>query len=257
MEDKNYNQNLEKLKKIIEQSNRICFFGGAGVSTGSGIPDFRSPDGLYNKVDEEFKKYKPEYLLSKECFNYNPKIFYSFYKKKMDARPYKPNMVHKTMALLEEKGKVSGIVTQNIDMLHEKAGSQKIFKIHGTIGTNHCIKCGKEFGIDYIFDSKEAIPRCDCGKSNNYVKPDVVLYGENLPNNAVKGAMECLMSSDCIIICGSSLQVEPAASMIGYFEGLNMVIINRDSTNYDKYADVVMHEDMNVIFNDLYSYFNQ
>ena len=249
--DMSYEDKMKKLNEIINKSKRICYFGGAGVSTGSGIPDFRSEDGLYNNIDNEFKNFKPEYLLSNQCFNHNPKVFYSFYRKKMDARPYEPNVVHKTLALLEEQGKLNGLVTQNIDMLHEKAGSKKIYKIHGTIGVNHCIKCGKEFDINYIFDSEESIPRCDCGRQNNYVRPNVVLYGENLPKDAVDGALTAIENADCLIICGSSLQVQPAATYVSSFIGENLIIINREPTPYDAYADLVFHEDMNLVFDDL------
>ena len=249
--DLTYEERLSRLEKIVEKSNKIVFFGGAGVSTGSGIPDFRSKDGLYNKVDEEFAKYKPEYLLSKECFNHNPKVFYQFYKKKMDARNYEPNIVHKKLAQLESEGKMLGIVTQNIDMLHEKAGSKNIFKIHGTIGENYCIKCHKQYDINYIFDSTEAIPKCECGKSNCYVRPNVTLYGENLPKDAVNGALEILEQADCLIVAGTSLQVEPAASMISYFQGEYMIILNREPTSYDNYADLIFREDMNEVFSKL------
>lgn len=243
-----YEEKLEKFKSIIEESKKIVFFGGAGVSTGSGIPDFRSANGLYNEVDEEFSKFNPEYLLSNECFNHNPKVFYSFYRKKMDARNYEPNIVHKKLAELEASDKMLGIVTQNIDMLHEKAGSKKIYKIHGTIGENHCIKCHKSYDINTIFDSTESIPRCTCNKSNCYIRPNVTLYGESLPNEAVRGALDILKNSDCLIVAGTSLQVEPAASMISYFEGKYMVIINREPTKYDEYADLIFREDMNKVF---------
>lgn len=243
-----YEEKIQRFKDIIKESDKIVFFGGAGVSTGSGIPDFRSADGLYNKVDEEFKQFKPEYLLSKDCLNHNPKVFYNFYRKKMDARNYEPNIVHKKLAELENQEKMLGIVTQNIDMLHEKAGSKKVYKIHGTIGENHCIKCQKIYDINTIFESTEAIPHCNCGKSNNFIRPNVTLYGESLPNEAVKGALEILKEANCLIVAGTSLQVEPAASMISYFEGKYIVILNREPTKYDEYADLIFREDMNEVF---------
>lgn len=249
-----YEEKMQKLFSIIDKSKNICFFGGAGVSTGSGIPDFRSEDGLYNNVDKEFEKFKPEYLLSNQCFNHNPKVFYNFYRKKLDARKYEPNVVHKTLALLEKQGKLNGIVTQNIDMLHEKAGSKKLYKIHGTIGKNHCIKCNKEFDIDYIFENTDSIPRCSCGRQNNYVRPNVVLYGENLPSTEVNLALKTITSADCLIVCGSSLQVNPAASFVSSFVGENMIIINREPTSYDCYADIVFHEDMNDVFKTLFKH---
>lgn len=258
MNDFSYEDRLQKFFEIIKNSDKICFFGGAGVSTGSGIPDFRSKNGLYNDVDVEFSQYSPEYYLSSACLNHNPKIFYNFYRKKMDARNYEPNMVHKVLAKLEEQGKMTGVVTQNIDMLHEKAGTKKLFKIHGTIGENHCIVCGKTYGIDYIFDDTNAIPRCETGKSNHFVRPNVVLYGEQLPNKDVKGAIEAIENANCLIICGTSLTVEPAASMVNYFanncndEKTHLIIINRDETTQDKFADIVFHEDMNEIFLELF-----
>ena len=255
-EDMTYDEKIQKLYTIVDKSKRICFFGGAGVSTGSGIPDFRSENGLYNKIDEEFKDFKPEYLLSNTCFNHNPKVFYNFYRKKMDARNYEPNIVHNTLTLLEKQGKLNGIVTQNIDMLHEKAGSKNIYKIHGTIGKNHCIKCGKEYDINYIFDNVDAIPRCDCQKQNNYVRPNVVLYGEQLPSDEVNFAINAIEKADCLIVCGSSLQVNPAASFVSSFVGENLIIINREPTSYDNFANIVFHEDMNLVFNDLFKHIN-
>lgn len=246
-----YEERIARFKKIIDESNKIVFFGGAGVSTASGIPDFRSSNGLYNTIDEKYKEYTPEYYLSSECFHHNPKIFYQFYRDKMDARNYRPNNCHKVLYDFEKKGKLLGIVTQNIDMLHEAAGNEKIYKIHGTIGKNHCIKCGKEYGIDFIFDSQDVIPKCNCGKEYCFVKPDVVLYGENLPNDAFNKAMKCIENGDLLIIAGTSLQVNPAASMVSYYYGKNMVIINRESTGYDSYADIVFREDINDVFKDL------
>ena len=171
--------------------------------------------------------------------------------KKYLDKNYEPNIVHKKLAELESQGKMLGIVTQNIDILHEKAGSKKVFKIHGTIGENYCIKCHKTYDIDYIFDSKESIPRCECGRQNNFVRPNVTLYGENLPKDAVNGAMEIIEQSDCLIVAGTSLQVEPAASMISYFQGEYMIILNREPTKYDNYADLVFREDMNEVFSNI------
>lgn len=253
-----YEKRIEMLKEIIGNSNKIVFFGGAGVSTSSGIPDFRSANGLYNNVSEEFAGHAPEYYLDTECFNHNPKMFYKFYRKFMDARNYEPNVVHKSLAKLEQDGKMLGIVTQNIDMLHEKAGSEKVFKIHGTIGENHCIQCGEYYDIDTIFDNKDAIPRCtNCNGSNNFIKPDVVLYGEMLPYDAKCKAYDALVDADCLIVAGTSLTVEPAASMIYWFTSSKhrkiskMVILNRDATAYDRDADLIFHEDMNMVFKDL------
>lgn len=243
-----FEERVRRINEIIKECNRIVFFGGAGVSTASGIPDFRGPNGLYNNVDKEFAAYQPEYLLSSECFNHNPKVFYKFYKKCMDARNYEPNVIHKKLAQLEQNGKMLGIVTQNIDMLHEKAGSQNVYKIHGTIGKNHCIKCHKEYGIDRIFEDTNPIPRCDCGRQNNFIRPDVTLYGEKLPSDAMAKALDALQNADCLIVCGTSLQVNPAANMVSQFYGKYMAILNRDETQYDSYADVVCHEDIFEVF---------
>ena len=246
--DTNFDTRINRLNEIISKCNKIVFLGGAGVSTASGIPDFRSANGLYNNKSPEYAKYQPEYLLSTQCFNHNPKVFYKFYREFMDLRNFEPNILHKKLALLEQQGKLSAIVTQNIDMLHEKAGSKNVYKIHGTINSNHCIKCGKKFDIDYIFENKDAIPRCDCNKSNNYVKPDVVLYGDKLPQDAFTKGVQAIENADCLIICGTSLLVQPAASLPNYFQGEYMIILNKMPTNLDAYADVVCHEDMFEVF---------
>ena len=238
----------DKFKELIAQSKNIVFFGGAGVSTGSGIPDFRSKDGLYNNMPKEYSDVEPEYMLSRKCLYVQPKLFFTFYRTVMDVRDYEPNAVHKYLARLEEQGKMAGVVTQNIDMLHEAAGTKKLFKIHGTVSTNHCENCGKVWGKDYIFDDTEPVPRCVCG---GMVRPDVVLYGELLPQEAFSGAADAIRKSDLLIVCGTSLTVQPAAGLIDYYIGENMVIINQEPTKYDQWADVVFHEDMNEIFGKL------
>lgn len=248
----NFDDRISYFKKMIEECQKIVFFGGAGVSTGSGIPDFRSEDGLYKNIDKEFSQYTPEYYLSSECFNHNPKIFYKYYRAKMDARDYKPNSCHLKLAELEKEGKMLGVVTQNIDMLHEDAGSTKIYKLHGTIGKNHCIKCGEEYGIDMIFDNTDVLPRCPKCKANyNLIKPNVVLYGENLPKDAFNGAMDIIPKGDLLIVAGTSLQVEPAASMVSYFEGKYIVVINREPIPLETYADCVFREDICKVFDSL------
>lgn len=178
----------EQLKKYIEESNNIVFFGGAGVSTESGILDFRSKNGLYNQHDIQFDKYEPEYLLSRECLYHNPKVFYEFYRQKMDTRNIEPNITHKVLAKMEEAGKLSAIITQNIDGLHQKAGSKNVFEIHGTTQRNYCSKCGKEYNSDYIFDTNETIPKCEC---RGLIRPDVTLYGEKTTGSC------CLWSYRC------------------------------------------------------------
>ena len=215
----------EQLIEYIEESNNIVFFGGAGVSTESGIPDFRSKDGLYNQHDVQFDRYEPEYILSRECLYTNPKVFYEFYRQKMDTRNIEPNITHKVLAKMEEIGKLKAIVTQNIDGLHQKAGSKNVFEIHGTTQRNYCSKCKKEYHSDFLFDTKETIPKCECG---GLIRPDVTLYGENLPNDAVNGAVEAISNADMLIIGGTSLKVYPAANYISYFSGRHLVIINRE-----------------------------
>lgn len=215
----------DKLREYIEESNNIVFFGGAGVSTESGIPDFRSKDGLYNQHDIRFDKYEPEYLLSRECLYHNPKVFYEFYRQKMDTRNIEPNITHNVLAKMERIGKLKAIVTQNIDGLHQKAGSKNVFEIHGTTQRNYCSKCKKEYSSDYIFTTNEIIPKCEC---RGQIRPDVTLYGENLPENAVIGAINAIQKADMLIVGGTSLKVYPAANYISYFSGEHLVVINRE-----------------------------
>ena len=224
----------EKLREYIEESNDIVFFGGAGVSTESGIPDFRSKDGLYNQHDVQFDKYEPEYLLSRECLYNNPKVFYEFYRQKMDTRNIEPNITHKVLAKMEEMGKLKAIVTQNIDGLHQKAGSKNVFEIHGTTQRNYCSKCKMEYHSDFLFNNKEAIPKCKCG---GLIRPDVTLYGENLPNDAVNGAIRAIRDAEMLIIGGTSLKVYPTANYISYFSGRHLVVINREKIQVLLYGD--------------------
>lgn len=219
---------IELLQKYIDESKRIVFFGGAGVSTESGVPDFRSKDGLYNQHDVRFENYSPEYLLSHDCLVDNPKVFFEFYRQKMDARNVKPNAAHYFLADLERKGKLIGVVTQNIDGLHQKAGSKKVFELHGSTERNYCVKCRKIYEPDAIFDSKEAIPHCSCG---GMIRCDVTLYGEGLPENDVEQAIEAISNADMMIIGGTSLRVYPAASFINFFRGKHLVVINKEHLN--------------------------
>jgi NAD-dependent deacetylase len=217
-------EQIEKLKELIDNSERVVFFGGAGVSTESGIPDFRSKDGLYNQHDVRFDRYQPEYLLSHSCLVYEPKVYYEFHRQKMDTRNIEPNNAHKYLAKLEEMGKLIGIVTQNIDGLHQKAGSKRVFEIHGSALRNYCMSCGKEYPEDYIFESEEPIPKCSCGGT---IRPDITLYEEGLPEDQVQGAIDALARADMLIIGGTSLTVYPAASFINYFRGKTLVVINQ------------------------------
>lgn len=239
-------EKYEAFNEMISACNKIVFFGGAGVSTESGIPDFRSKDGLYNQHDVQFDKYKPEYLLSHSCLYNNPKVFYEFYRQKMNIDGIEPNRAHKILSKMEATGKLSGVITQNIDGLHQKAGSKAVYEIHGTTLRNYCVKCKKEYPADYIFKSTDAIPTCtECGKM---VRPDVTLYEENLPKAAWEGANDLVFNADMLIVGGTSLTVFPAANIVPYFHGTFLIIINRDATDYDKYADIVFHESIGDVF---------
>lgn len=220
------NDKIEKLRSFISESHNIVFFGGAGVSTESGVPDFRSKDGLYNQHDVRFDKYRPEYLLSHSCLVNEPEVFFEFYRQKMDTRCIKPNAAHYALAKLERDGRLSAVVTQNIDGLHQKAGSKNVFEIHGTTKRNYCMCCGKRFGADFIFESTERVPRCECG---GIVRCDVTLYGEALPEYAAEGAVNAIANADMLIIGGTSLSVYPAASFVRYFSGDRVAVINKES----------------------------
>ena len=233
---------IRELRKIINESNNIVFFGGAGVSTASGLKDFRSKDGLYNEKNN-LLNVSPEFMLSVSCFYSFTKEFYKYYKANMNSLNVKPNIVHEYLAKLEQLGKLKAIITQNIDGLHQKAGSKNVLELHGTIYKNHCIKCGKEYSTEYVFNSED-IPRCECG---SIIKPNVVLYGEMLPEDFVL-AEKYISECDLLIVAGTSLIVEPAASLINYFRGKNLVIINNDETPYDKRATLIINEDLTSVF---------
>lgn len=244
-----FEERIQKLKKLVNDAQHIAFFGGAGVSTESGIPDFRSKDGLYNQHDVKFDDYEPEYLLSHDCLYHNSKVFYEYYRQKLDCRGIKPNITHLKLAELEKSGKRVSVITQNIDGLHEKAGSREIYNVHGTAYRNYCTACGRQFPADYIFESKEAVPMCpECGRG--MIRPDVTMYGEMLPR-AFEDAMNVLHKADLMIVAGTSLTVYPAANLITQYHGSNLVIINRDPTPRDRYADLVFHESMGDVFSRL------
>lgn len=219
---------IKTLLSYIEDSEKICFFGGAGVSTESGVPDFRSKDGLYNQHDVRFDSYRPEYLLSHTCLVRDPEVYFEFHRQKMDTRKIEPNKAHLYLAKLEEMGKLNGVVTQNIDGLHQKAGNKKVFEIHGSALRNYCMKCGKEYSDDYIFESDERIPVCDCGGT---IRPDITLYEEALPEYDVRESIKAISEADMLIIGGTSLTVYPAASYIDYFRGKYLVVINESDLN--------------------------
>ena len=231
---------IDKLIQYINESNNIVFFGGAGVSTESGIPDFRSKDGLYNQHDVKFDMYDPEYLLSRDCLYNNPKVFYEFYRQKMDTRNIEPNITHKVLAKLEAMGKLKAVITQNIDGLHQKAGSKNVYEIHGTTLKNHC-NC-RVYDENYIFDSDEAIPKCPYCKK--LIRPNVVLYGEDLPDEAVDKSLDALYKADMLIIGGTSLQVYPAANFIYAFSGKHMVVINKEELKIE------LNDETDLVFTD-------
>lgn len=222
------------LQEIVDNSKRIVFFGGAGVSTESGIPDFRSVDGLYNQKYD----YPPEEILSHTFFMKKPEEFYKFYRDKMLVLDAKPNKAHLKLAELERAGKLTAVVTQNIDGLHQKAGSRNVLELHGSVLRNYCVKCHKFYSAEDILAS-EGIPRCQCG---GIIKPDVVLYEEGLDDNTVTQAVKQISSCDTLIIAGTSLTVYPAAGMVRYFRGQHLVLINRDRTPMDDSCDLVLHE---------------
>lgn len=223
---------MEILRDFIKKSESIVFFGGAGVSTESGIPDFRSTDGLYNQK----WKYPPETILSHTFFENHTEEFYRFYREKMLFLDAEPNAAHKKLAELERQAKLSAVVTQNIDGLHQKAGSKCVYELHGSIHRNYCQKCGKEYDAEYILHT-EGVPHCECG---GIIKPDVVLYEEPLNEKVVDKAIQAIGKADMLIIAGTSLSVYPAAYLIDYFVGNYLVVINRDSTSRDNYADLVI-----------------
>lgn len=233
-------EKINKLQKIIDESNNIVFFSGAGVSTLSGIKDFRSKDGLYNMK----YKFPPELILSKEFFNRNTSEFYKFYRDKLNCLDTNPNIIHKYMVKLEKSGKLKAIITQNIDGLHTKAGSTNVLELHGTIYKNHCIKCHKFYDAEYVFNSKD-IPLCECG---SIVKPDVVLYGEMLNEDVLNQSIKLISECDTLIVAGTSLTVEPASSLVKLFKGKNLIIINRDATSYDNIASLVINDEFKNIF---------
>lgn len=234
---------IKKIKELIENSKKTVFFGGAGVSTESGIPDFRSKDGLYNQK----YKYPPEMILSHTFFMRYTEEFYKFYKDKMNCLKYEPNITHIKLAELEKQGKVEAVITQNIDGLHQKAGSKKVLELHGSVLRNYCMNCRKSYDANFIFDSAD-IPKCECG---GIIKPDVVLYEEGLDERILSKSIDCIQRADLMIIGGTSLTVYPASGLLNYFKGKNLVLINRDSTNYDNRADLVINKSLGEVFREI------
>lgn len=224
----------EKLKELINRSNNIVFFGGAGVSTESGIPDFRSTDGLYHQEYD----YPPETILSHSFFMRNPEEFYRFYKNKMLCLDAKPNMAHKKLAELEKAGKLKAVITQNIDGLHQAAGSKEVLELHGSVHRNYCTRCGQFYDLDYVRNS-EGVPTCTCG---GRIKPDVVLYEEGLDDRTIQKSIDYIRNADMLIIGGTSLVVYPAAGLIDYYRGNKLVLINKSVTSRDSQADLVISD---------------
>ena len=231
---------IKELQDIIDSSSKIVFFSGAGVSTLSGIKDFRSPDGLYHMK----YKYPPEYMLSVDCLYKKTEDFYKFYREYLNCLDYEPNVIHKYIAELEKQGKMLGVITQNIDGLHTKAGSKKVYEIHGSVYRNYCDTCGKKYDEKAIFNST-GVPSCKCG---GIIRPEVVLYGETLPEKEFMESIRIIREADLLIVAGTSLSVYPASGMIREFSGKNMVYINRDRAEDESEFDLVIHDDFQNIF---------
>ena len=238
MEDK-----ISILKSLIQSSDNIVFFGGAGVSTESGIPDFRSKDGLYNQK----YKYPPEEILSHSFFMENTEEFFKFYKEKLNSLKYEPNITHFKLAELEKKGKIKAIITQNIDGLHQKAGSQNVLELHGSVLRNYCMKCGKFYNAECVFGSK-GVPRCTCG---GVIKPDVVLYEEALNDEILNKSISAIRNADLMIVAGTSLTVYPASGLMNFYNGSKLIVINREKTQYNRKGNLVINESLGKIFKEI------
>ena len=234
---------VEVLKQWVRESRRIVFFGGAGVSTESGIPDFRGVDGLYNMT----YAWPPEEILSHSFFMHNTAEFYRFYRDKMLVDGVQPNAAHRKLAEWEARGKLLAVVTQNIDGLHQAAGSKRVYELHGSVLRNHCMRCGRAFDVDYIRNG-EGVPKCPCG---GLIKPDVVLYGESLDGDCISGAVNAIASADMLIIGGTSLSVYPAAGLIDDYRGNRLVLVNKTATPRDARADLIIREPIGKLFAEL------
>ena len=233
----------KQLKKWIDESDNIVFFGGAGVSTDSGIPDFRSENGIFQAINEY--GVRPEVILSYTFFEQNPEVFFKYYKKTLLYPDAKPNDCHKALAKLEEMGKLKAVITQNIDDLHQRAGSKNVLELHGTLYKNYCVKCGKTFDLDYV-TADEGITRCDsCG---GIVRPDVVLYEEGLDQETIYKSVDFISKADLLIVGGTSLNVYPAAGLLNYYRGNKLVLVNKSATSYDNKAALVIAEKIGEVF---------
>lgn len=238
--------NIEEIVEVIKNSDNVVFFGGAGVSTESGIPDFRSVDGLYNQKYD----YPPETILSHTFYRRKTSEFYRFYRDKMILKGAKPNVIHLSLAKLEKEGKVKAVITQNIDGLHQMAGSQEVLELHGSVHRNYCEECGKFFDADYILESKD-VPRCDVAGCGGGVKPDVVLYEEGLDDETIRKSIEYIRNADVLIVGGTSLAVYPAAGLIDYYRGNKLILINKSATPRDSVADYIYQGSLSDIFSKL------
>ena len=236
-------ESLELLKKWVAESQNIVFFGGAGVSTESGIPDFRSTDGLYSQKFD----YPPETIISHSFYLRNPEYFFRFYREKMLPLGFSPNITHQKLAQWEQAGKLLAVVTQNIDGLHQKAGSHRVYELHGSVLRNYCTRCRKFYPAEFIRDAA-GVPKCGCGGT---VKPDVVLYEEALDESTLANSIRAISQADLLIVAGTSLTVYPAAGLVNYYTGSRLVLINRDATAYDNQADLVFHENLGTVFSQL------
>ena len=238
MEDK-----IKSLQEMLDESKSVVFFGGAGVSTESGIPDFRSVDGLYNQKYD----YPPEEILSATFFKHDPETFFRFYREKLDIRGAKPNAAHNFLARLEEAGKLRAVITQNIDGLHQAAGSRNVLELHGTLLRNYCSKCGRSYGSDYVWKT-QGVPRCTCG---GVVRPDIVLYEEGLDSDVLRRSVDALSRADMLIVGGTSLAVYPAAGLVRYFGGRHLAVINLQPTGLDSSADLCIAQPIGKVFDSL------
>ena len=237
------NSAIDTLKTWVNESKHIVFFGGAGVSTESGIPDFRSVDGLYSQKFD----YPPETIISHSFFEKKTAYFFNFYREKMLPLGFEPNVTHRVLARWEQEGRLDAVVTQNIDGLHQKAGSKKVYELHGSVLRNYCTKCGKFYSAEFVKNST-GVPLCDCG---GVVKPDVVLYEEALDEHTMIKSVQAISKADLLIVAGTSLTVYPAAGLIRYYRGRRLVLINRDETPYDREADLVIHDSLGKVFKEL------
>ena len=241
--DQKMSERVDLLEQWIKESDNVVFFGGAGVSTESGIPDFRSVDGLYNQQYD----YPPETIISHSFYRKNPEEFYRFYKNKMLFPDAQPNAAHKALAKLEQQGKVRAVITQNIDGLHQAAGSKAVLELHGSVHRNYCTRCGKFFGLSDIL-GMNGVPRCECG---GIIKPDVVLYEEGLDNEVVSDAIRTIAEAEVMIVGGTSLAVYPAAGLLDYFRGRALVLINKGATPQDRNADLLIQKPIGQIFSQI------